>query len=94
MDSNAAIICKLYSPAASSPLLPESRPVRVPGNDPIQKLRNWHPRQKAPAYWGEDGKPGEWLAWAFKAFEATYGYKFQGDNILIARMNLLASIEK
>lgn len=36
----------------------------------------------------------EWLDWAFKAFESTYGYEFQGDNLLMARMNLLASFEE
>lgn len=30
----------------------------------------------------------EWLEWAFKAYESTYGYEFQGDNLLQARMNL------
>ncbi len=36
---------------------------------------------------------GEWLTWAFRAFEATYGYEFQGDNVLIARINLLMTFE-
>lgn len=31
----------------------------------------------------------EWLKWATRAFEATYGYEYQGDNLLIARVNLL-----
>ncbi len=31
----------------------------------------------------------EWLKWAIRAFEATYGYEYQGDNVLIARINLL-----
>lgn len=31
----------------------------------------------------------EWIKWAIRAFEATYGYEYQGDNLLIARMNLL-----
>lgn len=31
----------------------------------------------------------DWLKWAFRAFEATYGYEFQGDNLLIARVNLM-----
>lgn len=31
----------------------------------------------------------EWLKWAIRAFEATYGYEYQGDNLLIARINLL-----
>lgn len=31
----------------------------------------------------------EWLEWAVRAFEASYGYEYQGDNLLIARINLL-----
>lgn len=31
----------------------------------------------------------EWLKWAIRAYEATYGYEYQGDNLLIARVNLL-----
>lgn len=31
----------------------------------------------------------DWLKWMFRAFEATYGYEFQGDNLLIARVNLM-----
>lgn len=31
----------------------------------------------------------EWLFWAKEAFKASYGYEWQGDNVLIARENLL-----
>lgn len=31
----------------------------------------------------------EWLKWTIRAFEASYGYEYQGDNVLIARTNLL-----
>ena len=31
----------------------------------------------------------EWFKWTIRAFEATYGYEYQGDNLLIARVNLL-----
>lgn len=31
----------------------------------------------------------EWLFWAKEAFKASYGYEWQGDNILLARENLL-----
>lgn len=31
----------------------------------------------------------EWLEWATRAFESSYGYEYQGDNLLIARINLL-----
>lgn len=32
-----------------------------------------------------------WIKWAYKAYESTYGYEFQGDNLLIARINLLVT---
>jgi len=31
----------------------------------------------------------DWIAWVIKAFQSTYGYEFQGDNLLIARVNLM-----
>lgn len=31
----------------------------------------------------------EWYKWARRAFESTYGYEYQGDNLLLARENLL-----
>lgn len=31
----------------------------------------------------------EWFKWIIRAYESTYGYEYQGDNILIARENLL-----
>ena len=31
----------------------------------------------------------EWVKWAIRAFEASYGYEYQGDSLLIARINLL-----
>jgi hypothetical protein len=31
----------------------------------------------------------EWLKWTQRAFESSYGYEFQGDNLLIARINVL-----
>ena len=36
----------------------------------------------------------EWLEWTMRAFWATYGYEFQGDNVLIARVNLLMTFEE
>ena len=29
-----------------------------------------------------------WSEWALKAYQATYGYEYQGDNLLVARINL------
>lgn len=31
----------------------------------------------------------QWYIWAKKAFQSVYGYEYQGDNLLIARINLL-----
>lgn len=36
--------------------------------------------------------PKRWLYWAKQAFKASYGYEWQGDNILIARENLLYTL--
>ena len=30
-----------------------------------------------------------WKKWAYKAYKSVYGYEYQGDNLLIARINLL-----
>ena len=35
----------------------------------------------------------EWDKWTMRAFEATYGFDLQGDNVLLARENLLASFD-
>lgn len=34
----------------------------------------------------------EWLMWAKEAFKASYGYEWQGDNVLLARENLLYTL--
>ena len=31
----------------------------------------------------------EWLEWAIRAFQSVYGFEFQGDSLLIARINML-----
>ena len=31
----------------------------------------------------------EWLEWTFKAYKSTYGFEFQGDNLFLARENIL-----
>lgn len=31
----------------------------------------------------------EWIKWVTKAYQSVYGYEFQGDNLMIARVNLL-----
>lgn len=36
----------------------------------------------------------EWLNWTLRALRATYGYEFQGDNVLISRVNLLTTFEE
>lgn len=35
--------------------------------------------------------PEEWLEWSQRAYESVYGYEYQGDNLLLARENLLSS---
>jgi hypothetical protein len=37
-------------------------------------------------------KPKDWLHWAKEAYKASYGYEWQGDNVLIARENLLYTL--
>lgn len=32
-----------------------------------------------------------WFKWSVRAFQSVYGYEFQGDNLLIARINLLVT---
>lgn len=34
----------------------------------------------------------EWLLWAEKALKSTYGFEWQGDNLLLARENILYSV--
>ncbi len=34
----------------------------------------------------------EWIFWAKESFKASYGYEWQGDNLLIARENLLYTL--
>ncbi len=31
----------------------------------------------------------EWMKWVIRAYQSVYGYEYQGDNLLIARINLL-----
>lgn len=31
----------------------------------------------------------DWFEWVMKAYQSVYGYEFQGDNLLIARINLI-----
>ena len=33
----------------------------------------------------------EWLKWVTRAFQSVYGYEYQGDNLLIGRINLLVT---
>lgn len=35
----------------------------------------------------------DWLAWAKRAFQATYGFEYQGDSLLLARENLLLTYQ-
>ena len=33
----------------------------------------------------------EWIEWAIRAFQSSYGYEYQGDSLLIARVNLICT---
>lgn len=37
-------------------------------------------------------KKSDWITWAREAYKASYGYEWQGDNVLIARENLLYTL--
>ena len=39
-------------------------------------------------------KETTWIKWTFQAFKTTYGYELQGDNLLIARLNLYMTFEE
>lgn len=45
-----------------------------------RKLRVINENTNSHRYWNE---------WVYRAFESVYGYEYQGDSLLIARMNLL-----
>lgn len=36
----------------------------------------------------------EWLEWVFRSFESVYGYEFQGDSLLVARLNMVLDFEE
>ncbi len=43
---------------------------------------------------GENTETEEaWLKWALRALQACFGYEFQGDSLLLSRLNLLAAFE-
>ena len=33
----------------------------------------------------------DWIKWVIRAYQSVYGYEFQGDNLLIARINVLVT---
>jgi hypothetical protein len=35
----------------------------------------------------------DWMEWTINAYQSVYGYEWQGDNLLIARINLLSTFE-
>ena len=39
-------------------------------------------------------EPEEWKTWALRAVQSIYGYELQGDNLLIARVNILFTVEE
>lgn len=44
---------------------------------------------------GENAKSeDEWIKWALRSLESCYGYEYQGDSLLIARINMLLSFDE
>ena len=35
----------------------------------------------------------DWLKWVIRAFQSVYGYEYQGDNLLIGRINLIMTFD-
>lgn len=33
----------------------------------------------------------DWLKWVMRSYQSVYGYEFQGDNLIIARINILVT---
>jgi hypothetical protein len=72
----APFIASRYDPTANGKLIPIKK--RVGFLDKKLKTVNCYCQNEE-----------EWLFWAKEAYKACYGYEWQGDNLLIARENLL-----
>jgi len=75
-------------------------PFIVSRYDPTMHTREFVPLEKRVGFLDKklnivsrycDSKKA-WLFWAKEAFKASYGYEWQGDNILLARENLLYTL--
>lgn len=71
----APFICSRYDTVSGEPL---PVPARIGFLD--RKLRVVSERTKTRKDWGK---------WALRALKATYGYEYQGDNLILARINVL-----
>lgn len=38
-------------------------------------------------------KYNEWIKWTLRAFQSCYGFEYQGDSLLIARINLIMTLD-
>ena len=74
----APFICSRYDTVTGEPI-----PIRDRIGFLDRKLRVITERTKRNA---------DWMAWAFKALTATYGYEYQGDNLLLARINVFETM--
>jgi hypothetical protein len=54
-----------------------------------RKLQAINKHIKQEDYKDERSYKGAWMQWVIKAYQTTYGYELQGDNLFIARVNLL-----
>lgn len=41
----------------------------------------------------ETAAPNDWLEWTLRAVQSVYGYEFQGDNLFLARRNVLETFK-
>ena len=71
--------------------LPDNQWETVEGDIVFPEGRNWHDDRKLRIV-GEHTKTAKtWTTWAVKAIQSCYGFEFQGDSLLIARINVLLS---
>ena len=54
-----------------------------------RKLHSINKHIKQEDYEDEKSYKRAWMQWVIKAYQTTYGYEWQGDNLFIARVNLL-----
>lgn len=83
-------VCRLEISCGEAPYL-ASRYDTVTGDEiPVKDRIGLLDRKLRVVSENIDSEP-EWVKWAIKAVQSVYGYEWQGDNILLARENILYS---